>query len=119
MSSLAPLQTLTYILPPTPPASLGTPGRFAWLKLSQLRIDITYQRDILDSGKSNIRRIIEQFDWKKFGMSLEQVTDHVFRQMIGDRWCVQCGMPDVAHRFFSEEKLKQYQEAQRAPKQPK
>jgi hypothetical protein len=48
-------------------------------------------------------------------MSQEQVSDHVFRQMEGDMWCVRCGMPKAAHLFLSEVEMKAYEAAQRAP----
>lgn len=45
-------------------------------------------------------------------MSQEQVTEHVFRQMEGDMWCVYCGLPKAAHRFETVEQMVKHQDAQ-------
>jgi hypothetical protein len=67
-AELVPLQPLQYILRPVPAADIGQRGEVAWLPLGKLRIDPRYQRDILDNGKTNIRKIIEGFNWRKFGV---------------------------------------------------
>ena len=66
-SDLSPLAQLTYGLRPQPRAQLGEAGELKWLPMSALFIDPKYQRAILDSGKANIRRMIEQFAWSQFG----------------------------------------------------
>lgn len=68
MSALAPLQKLNYAQPLRPSEKIGAKGEFAWIPLAHLRIDPSYQRDILDNGKTNIRRIVDGFQWKKFGV---------------------------------------------------
>jgi hypothetical protein len=68
MKDLVPLQPLQYIMRPVPAAEIGDHGELAWLSLEKLYIDARYQRDILDSGKTNIRKIIENFNWRKFGV---------------------------------------------------
>lgn len=52
-------------------------------------------------------------------MSIEQVNDHVFKQMEGDMWCIRCGMPKAAHRFLYDADMRDYETAQRALEQPK
>ena len=68
MSDLVPLRPQQFILRPTPNPAMGSECELARLPLAQLYVDTRYQRDILDNGKTNIRRIIEGFDWKKFGV---------------------------------------------------
>jgi hypothetical protein len=68
MSTLQPLPRLTFIPPPVPSADIGDMGELKWLPLSALAIDPAYQRAILDSGKANIRRMIEGFSWLLFGV---------------------------------------------------
>ncbi len=65
---LQPLERLTFATTPTPSRSLGARGELVWLPLSHLRIDVSYQRSIFASGRSNIRRMIEEFSWEKFGV---------------------------------------------------
>jgi hypothetical protein len=48
-------------------------------------------------------------------MSQEQVTEHIFRQIVGDMWCAYCGLPKEAHRFETVEQVAQYRDAQQAP----
>lgn len=67
MSELQPLARLTFATVPVPSTDIGEQGELVWLPLSQLFIDPTYQRAILDSGKANIRRMIEGFSWLLFG----------------------------------------------------
>lgn len=45
-----------------PPAS----PRFAWLPIDKLVVDHRYQRDISAKGRRTIKRIAENFSWKKF-----------------------------------------------------
>jgi hypothetical protein len=67
MSDLQPLQKLQFAQRPVPASDIGDKGELAWLPLSQLYVDPAYQRAILDSGKANIRRMIEAFSWLQFG----------------------------------------------------
>lgn len=67
MSTLRPLENLKYPVLIKPAADIGTPGELKWIELSRLYVDPTYQRAILDSGKANIRRMIEGFSWLQFG----------------------------------------------------
>lgn len=68
MTDLVSLQRLQYAQQPVPAPNIGDHGELAWLPLGKLAIDQRYQRDILDSGKTNIRKIIENFNWRKFGV---------------------------------------------------
>lgn len=67
MSSLRPLDDLKFASRPVPAKHLGKPAEFQWIEISRLRVDPDYQRHILDSGRANIRRMIEEFSWLKFG----------------------------------------------------
>lgn len=68
MSALQPLRSLRFEPPPFPARNIGARGKLEWIKLSELSIDAAYQREILDSGKSNIKRMIEGFSWALFGV---------------------------------------------------
>lgn len=63
---LEPLQPLTFDVHPCPVVP-GEKGKLAWIKLAHLYIDPAYQRAILKSGKANVKRIVEQFSWERFG----------------------------------------------------
>lgn len=45
----------------------GAEPELQWLSLGALRIDRSYQRDVLENGRATIRRIVESFHWSKFG----------------------------------------------------
>lgn len=45
---------------------LGTPPELAWIDISLLRIDLSYQREILRSGRKNVIEIAAHFDWSQF-----------------------------------------------------
>lgn len=47
---------------------LGTPPQLMWLPISNLRIDESYQREVLRNGARNIGRIARNFDWSLFGI---------------------------------------------------
>jgi hypothetical protein len=67
MSALQGLPRLNFQPAPVPAADIGDKGELVWLPLKSLAIDPVYQRAILDSGKANIRRMIEGFSWLLFG----------------------------------------------------
>jgi hypothetical protein len=67
MSDLFPLKSLTFADRPVPSSDIGAPGELCWLPLDRLRIDPAYQRVVLETGKANIRRMIEGFSWLLFG----------------------------------------------------
>jgi hypothetical protein len=66
VTSLSHLTALSYEVPLAPCADLGRAGELRFVPLDRLRIDESYQRSILGSGKANIRRIVENFRWSKF-----------------------------------------------------
>lgn len=76
MSELQPLPSLRFEQRPVPAAAIGARGRLEWIKLESLSIDPEYQREILDTGKSNIRRMIEGFSWALFGVLVVGVRDN-------------------------------------------
>ena len=50
-------------------------------------------------------------------MSQEQITEHVFRLMEGDMWCLYCGFPKEAHLFKTAEELEKFNAVPPAPEQ--
>ncbi len=46
----------------------GTRPEVRWVKVADLRVDPTYQRDINRRGAANIRDIAKNFSWRKFGI---------------------------------------------------
>lgn len=67
MSELQALQRLKFDPSPVAAAPGGAP-EFAWLPLSEIYIDPAYQREILKSGRNNIRTMIAHFSWRRFGV---------------------------------------------------
>lgn len=60
-------------------ASLGTKPGLAWLPISSLRVDPSYQREILRNGKNNIIKIAGNFDWSLFGVVVvARIGDNLF-----------------------------------------
>ena len=49
-----------------PALDAGKQPYLQWLRISQLMVDPSYQRDILESGKRNVIRIAREFDWARF-----------------------------------------------------
>lgn len=68
MSALVPLQVLKFARTPRPSVEIGKGGELRWVPLKHLFIDPAYQRAILDSGKANILKMVEEFSWTKFGV---------------------------------------------------
>lgn len=64
---LTPIPRLQFVPPPTIERNSGARGEYREIPLSQLYIDHDYQRQILQDGKANIRRMAERFEWAKFG----------------------------------------------------
>jgi hypothetical protein len=65
MSDLRPIEAIN---PGTAaaPDNLGPVPMLQWLKISLLRVDPSYQRDIAYVGQRNIRKILASFCWAKF-----------------------------------------------------
>jgi hypothetical protein len=49
-----------------PALDAGKQPYLQWLRISQLVVDGTYQRDILETGRRNVIRIAREFDWARF-----------------------------------------------------
>ncbi|QXX74259.1 ParB N-terminal domain-containing protein [Methylovirgula sp. HY1] len=49
-----------------PAANLGPVPSLLWVRVADLRLDPTYQREITPRGLDTIARITECFDWRKF-----------------------------------------------------
>src|SRR5438270_322308 len=49
-----------------PPAAFGPKPQLRWIAIDLLRVDMTYQRGILERGARNVRRIAAAFDWSMF-----------------------------------------------------
>lgn len=52
--------------PPPPRLEPGRAPVLAWLPLSKLRIDRSYQREITKKGRANVVRIVNTFSWSRF-----------------------------------------------------
>lgn len=66
MSDLLPLLELAFHEKITPANDLGQRGAVEWLALDWLFIDPRYQRPVMKRGQSNIRRIVQDFNWSLF-----------------------------------------------------
>lgn len=66
MTELIALSRLEFRQPLTPARDVGLKGELKWISIRQLFIDPAYQRAVLDAGKRNIGRIIENFRWPYF-----------------------------------------------------
>ncbi len=49
-----------------PPSTFGRPVRLEWLSIASLVVDPAYQRDISNTGRKNVRRIANSFNWSMF-----------------------------------------------------
>jgi hypothetical protein len=67
VSELQPLQQLSFDAPPRLVSTIGDKGEMAFIPLEYLFVDPAYQRAILKTGKANIRRMVEEFSWERFG----------------------------------------------------
>lgn len=66
MSGIRALEKLNFETPVKPASDLGPKGELKWIPLSQIVIDPAYQRDVGQSGKRNVRQIVENFRWSLF-----------------------------------------------------
>ncbi|KLK91391.1 hypothetical protein AA309_20020 [Microvirga vignae] len=48
------------------PTDFGSAAMLQWLKIADLVVDPSYQREITGTGRQNIRRITAEFSWSKF-----------------------------------------------------
>lgn len=67
MRSIDPTPYIAYMGEPTS-AGLGTKPSLSWLPIKSLRIDPSYQREIVRNGARNIGSIARNFDWDLFGI---------------------------------------------------
>lgn len=49
-----------------PKVDVGAAPMLKWLKIGELVVDPSYQRDVFGTGRKNILRIAREFDWSKF-----------------------------------------------------
>lgn len=55
------------LVPLQQPVDPGAAPMLAWIKLRDLVVDRSYQREILAAGRRNVDRIARAFSWSKFG----------------------------------------------------
>lgn len=60
------LEDLKFSAAPKPSHDVGAPGDLKWIEIGRLVVDPSYQRDIHDRGKANVKRIIDEFRWSRF-----------------------------------------------------
>lgn len=68
VSDVRPLETASFTRLPPARELAGDPPMLAWLPVSSLRIDVGYQRSVLERGRTSVLKIYETFDWRKFGV---------------------------------------------------
>lgn len=62
---MRPIDASEYAGPSSPPEP-GAAPMLQWIKVEDLVVDDAYQRPIYGAGRSNVRRIAEDFRWSKF-----------------------------------------------------
>lgn len=79
--------------------SAATKPQLRWIGIDLLRIDQSYQRDILKRGVKNIIRIAQEFDWLKFTPVIVAESDHGIYLIIDGQHrttaAALCGIKDV------------------------
>lgn len=65
---------------------------FVWVPLAELVVDSRYQREMGARGLSNVRQIVEHFDWSKFGVLT------CVRVAMGERGLSRIAIVDGQHR---------------------
>lgn len=66
MNQLSPLAFAPFAVPLQLSKDVGKPGKLSWIKVADLVVDRSYQRQIMEAGRRNIRRIAEGFRWELF-----------------------------------------------------
>lgn len=66
MSELRPIDTSTVKQPIAAPDDLGPAPALDWIPIERLLLDDTYQRPLLPSNWTAIRKIAENFSWSRF-----------------------------------------------------
>jgi RNA polymerase sigma factor (sigma-70 family) len=84
---------------PRPQSQHGKKPVLRWVKVSALRIDPRYQREIVGTGRTNVHRIAREFDWAKFGtVILADLGDGLFAIVDGQHRTTAadlCGIVEV------------------------
>lgn len=68
--TLCPIPTIKMLAALEMSKDHGDKPELRWIETPALLIDRTYQRDILEKGAANIRRIVTSFRWSRFGALL-------------------------------------------------
>jgi hypothetical protein len=66
MTPLRPINPAAISTAPLPPRDCGQIPQLRHIEIEKLRVDPTYQREIMDKGRRNIMRIAVEFDWAQF-----------------------------------------------------
>lgn len=81
-TGLQPILTPVFATQISPPQDLGPPPILRWIPVDLLRVDPSFQREILKSGKSNVGKIASAFDWNKFGTVIVAAVEEGFFSII-------------------------------------
>lgn len=80
------------------PDDKGPPPILRWLPIYCLRIDPTYQREILDRGKANVAQIAGAFNWNKFGtVIVAPCGDDLFAIIDGQHRTTAANLCGISH----------------------
>lgn len=104
------IASLTFLRQLVIPKDFGAPPILRWLPVSLLRIDPTFQRNILDRGKKNIGEIAEAFDWNKFGTVIVARTGGYFSVIDGQHRTTAaklCGITDIPCQVIDADRKQQ------------
>jgi len=80
--------------PPLTPSGVNEARKpfFEWVPLAELVVDSRYQREMGARGLSNVRQIVEHFDWSKFGVLT------CVRVAMGEKGLARIAIVDGQHR---------------------
>lgn len=95
--SLLPITAIEFQRKIDPATDWGRAPALKWLPLQALRVDQSYQRDVLEAGRATIRRIVEQFRWSRFGQIVVSArAGGVYAIVDGQHRAVACALLGIA-----------------------
>ncbi|MEJ0043219.1 MAG: DUF6551 family protein [Rhizomicrobium sp.] len=93
MTALAPIAAMEFVREAKPATEFGAKPELRWLAIGDLRVDKSYQRDVLKTGLATIKRIVENFRWSRFGqLVVAKRAGGVFAIVDGQHRAVACAI---------------------------
>lgn len=93
VTALAPIAAMDFVREAKLATDFGAKPQLRWIAIADLRVDRSYQRDVLKAGLATIKRIVENFRWSRFGqLVVASRAGGVFAIVDGQHRAVSCAI---------------------------